>query len=78
MATGSPYQRPSSDDEIGMGKPQLTQTVSNAYTISPELFEKVRLSSQLTLVASRWMNRGVGSQEVVRGHNPFFTDNDIC
>lgn len=42
MATnGSPYRRHSSEDEIGLGKPQLTQTVSNAYTISPELFEKV-------------------------------------
>lgn len=44
MASGSPYQRPSSDEEISMGKPQLTQTISNAYTISPELFEKVRTS----------------------------------
>jgi hypothetical protein len=43
MATGSPYQRRSSDDEIGLGKPQLTQTISNAYTISPELFEKVKV-----------------------------------
>ena len=38
------YHRRASDEEIGLGKPQLTQTVSNAYTISPELFEKVWLS----------------------------------
>ena len=43
MATGSSYQRRSSEDDIAMvmGKPQITQTISNAYTISPELFEKV-------------------------------------
>jgi hypothetical protein len=32
-----------------MGKPQLTQTISNAYTISPELFEKVRISPFIEL-----------------------------
>jgi succinate-acetate transporter protein len=41
------YQRRASDEEIGFGKPQLTQTVSNAYTISPELFEKLYLTPKV-------------------------------
>jgi hypothetical protein len=51
MATGSSYQRRSSEDDIAMvmGKPQITQTISNAYTISPELFEKVRFSPFIEL-----------------------------
>jgi hypothetical protein len=54
MATGSPYQRRSSEDDIAMemGKPQLTQTISNAYTISPELFEKVLFSPFIELKES--------------------------
>lgn len=54
MATGSPYQHRSSEDDIAMemGKPQLTQTISNAYTISPELFEKVRFSPFIELKES--------------------------
>ena len=55
MSNGSPYQRRASDEEIGLGKPQLTQTVSNAYTISPELFEKVRFSALQVLVASHYI-----------------------
>jgi len=41
------YPRRPSDEEIGLGKPQLTQTVSNAYTISPELFEKLYLTPKV-------------------------------
>jgi len=37
--------RHSSDDDIAMEKPQLTQTISSgAISISPELFEKLYLT----------------------------------
>lgn len=44
MSDSPSYPQRASDEEIGFGKPQLTQTVSNAYTISPELFEKLYLT----------------------------------
>jgi hypothetical protein len=68
MATGSPYRR-SSDDEISasMGKPQLTQTVSNAYTISPELFEKVHNLLSPDLVTS--LRIGTSLSKMLSGVN---------
>lgn len=47
MSEEASYPRRGSSDSIGLGKPQLTQTVSNAYTISPELFEKLYLTPKV-------------------------------
>jgi len=48
MSNGAPHRRHSSDDEIGMEKPQLTQTVSSGgFSISPELFEKLYLTPKV-------------------------------
>jgi len=48
MSNGSAtLNRHATDEDIGFGKPQLTQTVSNAYTISPELFEKLYLTPKV-------------------------------
>jgi len=47
MSNGSQARR-SSDDEIAMEKPRLTQTISSgAYSISPELFEKLYLTPKV-------------------------------
>jgi hypothetical protein len=59
MSEEHSYPRHGSSDSINMGKPQLTQTVSNAYTISPELFEKLYLTPKVPHVgdnAKRYAN----------------------
>lgn len=59
MSDENSYPRRGSSDSIHMGKPQLTQTVSNAYTISPELFEKLYLTPKVPRVgdnAKRYAN----------------------
>jgi uncharacterized protein len=47
MPDEKPYQQHASAEEISFDKTQLTETVSNAYTISPELFEKLYLTPKV-------------------------------